>query len=164
MEKELSWRGWYLDLAQSDGILVLSYARALSENLGLNIRDIEVGRLVRSRMKRLGPLVRGNAPQSLVINVSAVSRSRLKSLVMELEDVLDVIATRPFSARKTEELLGITSKERLRWTKDGRLPHSRTAPISRGHTIMLPVYSVECVVALRSSPEVILSWRETDVL
>ena len=158
----MNWKGRYLDLTLVDGILTLSHQRAFAENLSLQVRKIEVNRLIRSRLKRLGPLIRGNAPQNFQIDVIAVSRSSFKSLVIEVEAVLATMATQPFSGRVTEELLGISSQERLRWTKDGRLPHSGTAPIHRGRTIMLPVYAVERVVSLKSAPEVIAAWREAD--
>lgn len=62
-----------------------------------------------------------------------------------------------------EEALAITSRERRRWTKDGRLPNSGSGSFKRGtQTVHFVLHPQEEIVALASKPEIIAGWREQD--
>jgi hypothetical protein len=59
-----------------------------------------------------------------------------------------------------EEILSITSDERRRWTKDGRLPSSGTTSFKRGkNRVSLPLYSPEAIAALAQGQNLLQSWR-----
>lgn len=72
---------------------------------------------------------------------------------------IEKIALRPYTAKEVRERLFITNKERLRWTKDGRLPPAQYNIIRRGQKISVPTYSVTGIDELARVPAVIEGWR-----
>lgn len=62
-----------------------------------------------------------------------------------------------------EEILAITGRERIRWTKDGRLQGSGTGDFNRGaQRIQVAFYAFEQIKALASNPALIAEWRDRD--
>lgn len=59
--------------------------------------------------------------------------------------------------------LGITSQERLRWTKDGRLKQGGSVTIKRGQLISVPTYSISDVEFLADNPAIIANWRSNEM-
>ena len=85
-----------------------------------------------------------------------------KQLVRSVNEVLTKIAHKPISQRRVESLLDITSAERRRWSKDGRLKPSGSARIRRGSLISLPTYSPVMIEQLLKSPAILADWRAFD--
>jgi hypothetical protein len=58
----------------------------------------------------------------------------------------------------------IANKERLRWTKDCRLPRSGSVTIRAVHPVSVSVgtYGVDAVAKLVAGPLIIASWRRAD--
>ena len=59
-------------------------------------------------------------------------------IIAEIDSVLDGFARDRVTPRiMVEQVLGITTRERLRWTKDGRLPKSGAGSFKRptGHRL-----------------------------
>lgn len=79
-----------------------------------------------------------------------------------VEDVLEEIANRPYTAGEVRERLGITNQERLRWTKDGRLKRGGNEIIHRGQNISVTTYDVAATDDLARSPETLERWRVAD--
>ena len=85
-----------------------------------------------------------------------------QELVRSVNEVLTKIAHKPISQRRVESLLGITSAERRRWSKDGRLKPSGSAQIRRGSLISLPAYSPVMIEQLLKAPAILAAWRAFD--
>jgi hypothetical protein len=79
-----------------------------------------------------------------------------------LADALARIAWRPLTPRLVGAALGISGQERLRWTKDGRLPRSGQVAARRGNPLSVPTYSVEAIEKLARHPGIVTAWREQD--
>lgn len=80
-----------------------------------------------------------------------------------LDQRLRAVFDEPLPAKRVDALLAITSSERRRWTKDGRLPPMGTLSSSRTqHNFNVPIFSVELIRRLVQQPEVIARWREAD--
>jgi hypothetical protein len=86
--------------------------------------------------------------------------SKLDTLAKAFAD----IAWRPLTPRLVVAALGITGQERIRWTKDGRLPKSGQLLTRRGNgaVLQIPTYSVRLIDELAGHPETIIAWRERD--
>ncbi|MDV5824303.1 hypothetical protein [Sphingobium naphthae] len=92
-----------------------------------------------------------------------VSRQAAEDLVDAIRERLFRIARKPVSQRQVEDILGITSRERIRWGKDGRLPRSGASRIRKGATeISLWTYPCDAIERLAASPAEIRQWREKD--
>ncbi len=91
------------------------------------------------------------------------ARDDLDSLYRELVIVLRDIANRPLTPKMLLKALPLTNRERLRWTKDGRLRTSGRLNIRQGEiTYAFPTYAPHVVEELSQNPNTILSWRRAD--
>lgn len=154
------WSSRFLDVAPREDALSISYRRSLKERFGLRMRERELCHRIRVRLKRLGRLER--TEHGYMLTIPAETAVTMPSVLASLDGIVESIATRPFSSHQVEESLGISAQERLRWTKDGRLPSSGTATMRKGQTVTLSTYSVNTVAMLVSNPSVIAAWRVAD--
>jgi len=79
-----------------------------------------------------------------------------------LAEALARIAWRPLTPRLVAAALGISGQERVRWTKDGRLPQSGQALARRSALLPVPTYAVTLIEELAAHPETVAVWREQD--
>jgi len=70
---------------------------------------------------------------------------------------------RPFTPATVQDALGISSRERIRWTRDGKLRPIGTKMIKDRGRFSLTLYSAEDVARLLMSPEILASWRARPV-
>ncbi|PZA13762.1 hypothetical protein DNX69_01495 [Rhodopseudomonas palustris] len=65
--------------------------------------------------------------------------------------------------KEVDEILAISSRERRRWTKDGRLPTSGHTSFRSGkNSVFLVLYPPARITALAHRPEQIEAWRRAD--
>jgi hypothetical protein len=83
----------------------------------------------------------------------------IEKLIMTVEQ----ICTRPFTPANLQDALGISSRERIRWTRDGKLRPVGTKMIQDRGRFSLTLYSAEDVARLLMSPEILASWRARPV-
>ncbi|WP_157812456.1 hypothetical protein [Novosphingobium kunmingense] len=128
--------------------------------LGLRVHRGECKAVIRMLMTRsAGTFVKSN--QSCVFDPD--SRQAAENLAHDIRERFFRIAHKPVSQRQVEDVLSITSRERIRWGKDGRLPRSGTARIRKGRTeISLWTYPCDAIERLAADPAEISRWRETD--
>jgi hypothetical protein len=80
-----------------------------------------------------------------------------------LEQRIGIVLTAPLSPKAVDHALGITTRERIRWYKDGRLPISNFQTIGHGRQrVRVPFFVFDEIEKLRSSPETIEGWRRDD--
>jgi hypothetical protein len=92
------------------------------------------------------------ATEADILRISAVTEQKLTRLQQE-----------PLAAKMVEEILAITSAERRRWSKDGRLPNAGHALFSQGKKqVSLFVYPPDTIRELADRPEQIADWRRHD--
>jgi hypothetical protein len=75
---------------------------------------------------------------------------------------LDDFSRGHLTPRAVEQVLGISTRERLKWTKDGRLPRSGSASFRRGHDIHISLHPADKIAALAANPSIISAWRAAD--
>jgi hypothetical protein len=84
-------------------------------------------------------------------------------VIAKIDLMLDRYASEPLTHRMVEEILGITSAERGRWTKDGRLPKSGMASFGRGpQSFYLYTHPPKQIRQLANRPDIIARWRKED--
>jgi hypothetical protein len=152
----------FLDVGRNAETLTLSFARCFNESFALNLRRSEVHRAVRLALKTMGSV--SWLTQGLVMTVDTGGRATndIAAVLIGIDQRLERIASRPLNARVVERTLGITPRERSRWTKDGRLARAGTNLIRRGQLVALSTYSVGEIARLMNEPSKIRAWREAD--
>jgi hypothetical protein len=90
--------------------------------------------------------------------------SRLKDVLADIHDVLDRFSKQKITPKLVEKILKITSKERARWTKDGRLPASGVGTFGRGnHKVRHFFHPLLDITYLAANPQFIENWRRQDI-
>ncbi len=84
-------------------------------------------------------------------------------LSARLGALLTAFQTEPLYPRVVEEVLGISARERLRWTKDRRLAATEGSEFRRGRRVFrVPRYPVAEIAALAANPALLAGWRAED--
>lgn len=76
-----------------------------------------------------------------------------------LDALVEDVVFRPLTPKAVLRILRITNRERLQWTRDGRLPTCGKTVINRQQKISVPLYDVRVVSDLKTNPEKIEAWR-----
>ena len=80
-----------------------------------------------------------------------------------IETSLASFARERLTPKVVEEVLGITSRERIRWTKDGRLPKSGTGSFKKGsHVFQYSLHPADKIAYLAEDPSIVASWRREE--
>jgi hypothetical protein len=70
----------------------------------------------------------------------------------------------PLDPKSVDRILGITTKERLLWSEDGRLPTCGRSLIGHGnHQTMVLQFPIDEITAIASTPGLMESWRAQDM-
>ncbi|WP_156953407.1 hypothetical protein [Afifella pfennigii] len=94
----------------------------------------------------------------------AIARGQVEEALHTLRRRLSAIFDAPIPAGEVSRILRITSQERRRWMKDGRLPSAprqRSGRAEKGFNVH--VFSAALVALLERSPGTIEAWREEDL-
>lgn len=155
-----SVRSIFLHVTVGRDEIHLSSQKGLNRFLGLRVRQAEVKRRIADTVRHIDTIIYQKASDVLIFRRADIDFVR--KLVTEIDDTLKAIACRPLTPRLVQEALGITARERLRWTKDGRLPTKGSISFRKGRTITIRTYPPEGISGLLSSPETIASWCASD--
>lgn len=79
----------------------------------------------------------------------------IERLIITIED----ICARPLTPARLQEALRISSRERIQWTREGKLRPIATKIVKDRGCFSLALYSAEDVARLLISPEILASWR-----
>lgn len=152
----------FLDVVFHEDYLDISYRRAIIGNLALEVREKELHWVIRSRLRRLGRLIHDGENFSYRLTFDRERHHDVDMACIRIDYILENLAVRPFSLHQVENILGISNRERLRWSKDGRLRCCGQGSISRGKRIHILTYSVEAIALLKDKPQIIDIWRKVD--
>lgn len=141
------------------GELLLDFRDIFHERLGLSLREVGSKRRIFASLKGLADSIW--MKDGLVLAVSNMKCSE-QHLIEASAHALVLPATRPLTPRQVLQVLPINPRERLRWTKDGRLPQSGTVKMRRAHLISVPTYAVDTIAALAADPTILDRWRASD--
>lgn len=82
----------------------------------------------------------------------------------QIRTFLERFSMEALPAHVVEEVLGISSAERRRWTKDSRLHQVGAIFFRQGRkSIPTPVYALAQIRSLREAPDMLAEWRSADV-
>lgn len=137
------------------------FGRVLDAFLGLRLRSAETRRKIAACSRSFGRW-RWAGHDQWTGSGEWSDSYRLQDYRTCLATELATVAIRPLTPRLLLEVLPITNKERLRWTKDNRLPRSGAVMIRRGQLISVPTYSVAAIEKIIATPGLIENWRATD--
>ena len=155
-------RSRFLDIGRQGEALTFSFARCFEDVVGLSLRRPEAYRAARVALKSVGSVSWLTEGLTFSLDSKMTAASDIAAMLNEIDQRLEGIAERPLSAHMVERALGITARERSRWTKDGRLARAGTNLIRRGHLIALSTYAVAEIARLMNEPGTIRAWREAD--
>jgi hypothetical protein len=152
----------HLDLAcLADGIVTFKPSEELTS--GYDQRAIEAMRIVRKSFRKAGCSA-DQHPDHVTITATGLTSEDLAGACLAVEGKLEALRLKPLSSRAVEMVLSISSAERRRWSKDGRLPHIGNALVKIGKKqLSLFVYSPATIQAIASAPSRITQWREQDI-
>lgn len=127
----------------------------------LSARRNQALRCVRTHLRRMGS-ANHRGQREEILFTGQIGACVLERLVETLAELLANVAYRPLTPRELLQLLPISKAERVRWTKDGRLPQSGSVWMRKADLIAVPTYSSELVERLRQRLDLIEAWRLQD--
>jgi hypothetical protein len=131
--------------------------------LGSVRREKEARRRVARLLRRARPLQLLDGKTKTCAILASESTEALSKLLSDIDRALDAFRQESLHPREVEEILVITSRERVRWTKDGRLPRAGSGSFGRGRqTVQFALYPPKRIAALSREPQTIRAWREAD--
>jgi hypothetical protein len=124
-------------------------------------REQELRRRLQRKLRSWRPVTKSMSGK--VVTASFDDPEEAQAAIEDIERMLDDFAKERLSPKMVEEILGITSVERLRWTKDGRLPKSGTGSFRKGrHVFQFYLHPPDEIAKLAADPSVVSRWREAD--
>jgi hypothetical protein len=141
----------------------ISYEPPFSITLGSEIRAKEIRYKLKVKLRRWRPLEKSDNGKVVTARFDIADVEKIKCVLADLDRMLDVLTKERLSPQMVEEILGITSLERKRWNKDGRLPKSGTGSFKKGQQeIYFYLHPVAEIAKLAANPKIIAEWREAD--
>ncbi|MBQ8106668.1 MAG: hypothetical protein IJ127_27830 [Afipia sp.] len=148
---------------QNESRALLDFRRAYEDQLGLALRWQEAQRRVLALLR--GQFACRWTGEGMTLEVEARKGAfRLGVVVERSAYALILPASRPLTPRLVLAALQISSQERVRWTKDGRLLQSGAVMIRRAHPVSVATYAVDTIAGLVEDPSIIAKWRMEDSL
>jgi hypothetical protein len=143
----------------------------------LHFRDTEDGRLMvfkptveltcnsptrlRGILKRVKRVARKQRLKSTIeaaelrVTMPDVPQEYLRDVIEAIAALVESIEGLSLTPKEVEEALNITSRERIKWTKAGRL-------FRKGQEIFYQCYSPSGIAHLATRPDAISEWRRSD--
>jgi hypothetical protein len=152
----------YLVVQQGGDEIVLTFYPSVDVTLGSPKRGIAARRVIRNLMKKDHASKTNVEDGATVVRLFDHSIDDVRETVRWIDDALDDMAREPLTGDMVEEALGISSKERLRWMKDGRLPKLNDAFIVGKRKVTFFVHPAAAIARLVEEPQIIAGWRHQD--
>lgn len=148
----------HLEIRRVRDAIVISLKSAFERDAILRLREREIWRRTRRVLRHVGePFVRVD---ERAVELSGLNGSA--ALIHDLERTVQKIALRPLTPAMVQEVLGISSRERIRWAKDGRLAPTAIIEVRRGQAFRFGTYDVISVRRLLEDPRIVAAWRKAD--
>lgn len=138
--------------------VLLSLQACFERDALLRFHETEFWRRARLVMKRSQATFLTDARRQIVLSAQAFTIALLR----KVEAVVEALAARPMTPRMVRQVLGITNRERLRWSKDGRLPAAPLVVEKRGQAFTVGLYAARAIRHLVENPSILAEWRRTD--
>lgn len=141
------------------GLVCFDFEELPQKFLGIRLRQQEARRCVNASLA--APCDRAWEKDRFAVCVR-VEPDSVGAILTRCACALTAPAMRPLTPRLVRKALPISNQERLRWTKDGRLPQSGSVSIRRAQPISVPTYAVHVIEALLAHPNIMDRWRLDD--
>ena len=142
----------YVQLYRQGNELLLRFEPPYEITLGLPPRIKESRRRALRVLKQTETLSQDDSGRVVVARFNLSQERNAQRAAAEIDRRLTAFAEQRISAKAVEDVLRITSKERIRWTKDGRLPKSDASY----------QFPVDKIADLLARPRTISEWRSAD--
>jgi hypothetical protein len=152
-----------LEISVAGNELLVSCQREHDQNPIARFRWREIMRAMTITLRRLGPVV--DQPERCAVRVTVspyAAARRVNDILTSLLSQITRILQQPCTPKMVNELLRIQTKERLRWTRDGRLKHFGRLGARNGNGGACRTYAADDIVELIKRPEIIEQWRRFD--
>ena len=112
-------------------------------------------------MLRMDPVARiDGATGTPQFRFGASRRSEICKRLRAIDRRVSALLEAPLTPRLVNTLLGISSQERIRWTKDGRLPTHGGILSQRGsQSFTVQLFQFHEIVRLARTPDTVREWR-----
>ncbi|MCO6051847.1 hypothetical protein NGM99_18840 [Mesorhizobium sp. RP14(2022)] len=150
--------------AQDTPVLQAEWPLAVSVTLGSAVRAKGIGQELRARLPVLARLGLKAEAGRLVLSLAQSEEKLFEAASAIVERNLVQMAVLPVLPREVEDILAIAPRERLKWTKDGRLQSAGTRTVKlrgRAKAVTFHVFDPRFIedVLDRDMPAL---WREED--
>jgi hypothetical protein len=153
----------HLNVAIEGGVVTISYKPSPELTLGSALRSRDILNRVGAKLKGVRPRAYCSDGEQITFEFDIDETCKLETVIAKIDLMLDRCANERLTPRMVEEILGITSAERRRWTKDGRLPKSGMASYRRGpQSFYLSLHPPKKIGQLANNPDLIAQWRKED--
>lgn len=143
--------------------LSITFRPSSELTLGSNRREKALRRRVAKLIRNSRPLLLSVDDEQICATFGPDAEDELPALLSALDASIEAFKQERLSPKVVEEILQITPRERLRWTKDGRLPRSGAAAFGVGQrSIHFALHPVAQIAALSENPEIIAACRRAD--
>lgn len=141
----------------------LWYEPPFSITLGSQTRAKEIRYKLKLKLRCWRPLEKSDNGKVVAARFDIADAQKIKCALADLDSMLDALTKDRLSPQIVEEILGITSLERKRWNKDGRLPKSGMGSFKKGQQqIYFYLHPFSEIAKLAANPKIIARWREAD--
>jgi hypothetical protein len=144
----------YVQLYRQGNALLLRFEPPYEITLGMRPRVKECRRRVLRVLKQAVTFSQDDDGHVVVARFNLSQKRDAQRAAAEIDRRLTAFAEQRLSAKAVEGVLCITSKERIRWTKDGRLPKSNASY----------QFPLDKIADLLAHPQIISEWRNADEL
>lgn len=153
-------------IAATSDLLTASWPLPASATLGSSVRTKRIEREIRTRLpfaaRRCVVVEAGN----VVMQMEEHERDQFEAASAKIGQVLERVETLPILPREAEDILSISSRERQKWLKDGRLKSIGTRTVKmrgRARKVTFHIFDSREIedVLDRDRPTI---WREEDAL
>jgi len=151
----------HLAVSTTSSGISIAYDFASWTTLHSQTREQELRRRLQRKLRSWRPATKSITGK--IVAAAFDDSEQARAAIEDIERMLDDFVKERLSPKMVEEILGITSVERLRWTKDGRLPKSGTGSFRKGrHVFQFYLHPPAEIAKLAADPTIISRWREAD--
>lgn len=152
-----------LTVLKSGGDILLAFGVRGVPPVDLEWRIRVACNLVRRAVEKVAGVEVEGHDGALLFRFEATDEASIHGLARRLEKRVATVLSTPLTPKAVDRTLGISSRERLRWYKDGRLPTCGRGRIGDGkHTAQFPLFPAREIACLVANPQIIEAWREQD--
>jgi hypothetical protein len=153
----------YVRVDRQDGQVILTVEIGHGLTLGSARRERKSIDLIKRTLRGSRPREIRRSNQRIQILFDRLADTGLRNLIAKIDKAVITFRSERLYPREVEEILGITSRERIRWTKEGRIPKSGKGSFGCGsRSIPFAMHPSDAIAALANGRHIIEAWRAAD--